>query len=68
MNKQCKHGEWYTVKRLRLLNYLCNEKNLYPECQMPDPTNPRYSWYRYRNTPELEAYLDEWFMKYKKDA
>ena len=41
--RQCKHGEWYTVKRLRLLKFLCDEKRIYPEYQIPDPTNPRYS-------------------------
>lgn len=68
MKEQCKHGEWYTVKRLRLLDYLCNEKHMYPEYQTPDPTNPRYSWYVYKNTPELEKNLDEYFRKLKQNA
>ena len=68
MKEQCKHGEWYTVKRLRLLDYLCNEKHMYPEYQTPDPTNPHYSWYVYKNTPELEKNLDEYFRKLKQNA
>lgn len=67
-NRKCEHGEWYAVKRLRLLNFLCNEKHMYPEYQTPDPTNPHYSWYYYKNTPELEDYLNEWFNQYKRDA
>ena len=65
--RECRHkNEWYVVKRLRLLGFLCDEKGLYPHHQTPDPTNPRYSWYYYVNTPELEDYIDEWFSKYKK--
>ena len=60
---ECKHGEYYTVKRIRLLTYLIQQKGLYPEYQIPDPTNPKYSWYVYRNSPELETYLDEYFRK-----
>ena len=67
-NRKCEHGEWYAVKRLRLLSFLCNEKQLYPEYKIPDPTNPRYSWYYYKNTSELEKYLNEWFSQYKKNA
>ena len=67
-NRQCKHGAWYAVKRMRLLNFLCNQKKMYPEYRTPDPNNPRYSWYYYKNTPELESAIEEWFSQYKKNA
>ena len=63
--RKCKHGKWYVVKRLRLLNHLCMEHGLYPEYQTVDPTNPHRSWYYYRNSPELEDILDAWFARPK---
>ena len=61
MKKECQHGEWYSVKRLRMLNYLINEKGMYPVYQKPDPNNPKYFWFMYKNTPELEEAIKDYF-------
>lgn len=65
MERKCKHGEYYTCKRLRLLQFLM-ERGFEPETSMPDPNNLKYKWFKFQNSPELEDTLDEWFSQYKK--
>lgn len=60
MERQTKHGETYTVKRMRMLDWLCN-KGFYPEYSVRDKNNPRYNVWKYKNTPELEDAIDEYF-------
>lgn len=63
MERQCKHKqEFYTCRRLRLLEFLKN-KGFVPEITVPDADNPRYNVWKFRNTPELEDAIDEYFGK-----
>lgn len=57
-----KHArKYYTCKRLRLLQYLM-ERGFTPEATIPDPTNPKYKWWLFNNSCELETALEEYFM------
>lgn len=61
MERQTKHrAEYYTCKRLRLLEFLKN-KGFIPAMTLPDVNNPRYNVWRFKNTPELEDAIDEYF-------
>lgn len=61
MERQCKHrAEFYTCKRLRLLQFL-KEKGFIPVMTLPDVSNPRFNVWRFKNTPELEDAIDEYF-------
>lgn len=60
-----KHGEFYVVKRLRLLQYLM-ERGYKAESTIPDPQNPAYNWWLIRNSAELEAELDTYFEALRK--
>lgn len=51
---------YYTVKRLRLLEYLL-DKGFEVAKTIPDPSNPKYKWWLFVNTPELEAVVTEYF-------
>ena len=62
MERQCKHGEIYICKRLKFLQYLM-EKGFMPEHDMPDPNRIQYKWWVFKNTPELEDAIDEYFGK-----
>lgn len=62
MERQCKHGEIYICKRLKLLQYLM-EKGFMPDHDMPDITNLKYKWWVFNNSPELEDAIDEYFGK-----
>lgn len=57
-----KHGEYYCCKRLRLLQYLL-EAGFEPETTIPDPTNYKYKWWRFKNSDALEAAIDDFFAK-----
>ena len=63
---ELKHNEFYSCKRLRLLQFLM-ERGFMPESEIPDPTNIRYKWWIFRNTPELEIAIDEYFERYQKN-
>lgn len=55
-----KHGEIYVCKRMRMLNYLMN-KGFTPTDTIPDPLNPRFRWWKFTNSSELEAVIEEYF-------
>lgn len=57
---EMKHGEIYTVKRLRLLEYLLN-KGFEPYTTIPDSQNWRYKNWLFNNSPELESVINEYF-------
>ena len=61
---ECKHGEYFTCKRLRLLEYLKNE-GFCPYLTLPDVSNPRYNVWRFKNSPELEKAIDRYFANKK---
>lgn len=59
--ENCKHQKpYYTVKRLRLLQYL-KERGHMESATIPDPTNPKYNWWLFDNTPELEMDIEAYF-------
>ena len=58
-----KHGEFYTCKRLRLLNYLL-QKGHEPVQTVPDATNWRYKNWLFKNNDQLDADLDAYFSQY----
>lgn len=62
MTRQCKHGEFYICKRISLLKYLMN-LGFTPESDMPDPDNIKYKWWKFRNSPELEDAIYDYFNK-----
>ena len=57
-----RHKEYYTVKRLRLLEYLIN-KGFEVEATIPEPTNPRMKNWIFRNCDALEEAITEYFNK-----
>lgn len=59
-----KHGEYYTVKRLRLLEYLL-KNGFEPESTIHDPTNIKYNWWIFKNSCELETCIDTYFENLK---
>lgn len=61
--EECKHkSAFYTVKRLRMLEYLMN-KGFKPEKTIPDANNPKYKWWLIPNSPELEKAVEEYFTR-----
>jgi predicted aspartyl protease len=59
--KECMHkSTHYTVKRLRLLKYLI-DKGFSNYEVIPDPTNPKYNWFLFENTPQLEEAIEAYF-------
>lgn len=57
------HNPTYTVKRLRLLQYLVN-KGFKEYTIIPDPTSTKgYNWFVFENTEALEEALAEYFSK-----
>ena len=65
MEKNCKHKRpYYTVKRMRLLQYL-RAQGFEPYETVPDPTNPKYSWWLFENTPEFEKCVENYFASLK---
>ena len=62
MNKCLHKSAYYTVKRMRLLEYLMN-KGFKPAKTIPDATNPKYNWWLFVNTPELETEIHNYFNK-----
>lgn len=60
---ECKHkAEYYTCKRLRMLEYLRN-LGFMPYLTLPDCDNPKFNVWRFKNSPELEAAIDRYFGK-----
>ena len=63
MMNECVHkNEYYTCRRLRMLEYLRSE-GFIPYLTLPDVQNPKYLVWRFKNTPALEAAIDEYFKK-----
>jgi hypothetical protein len=60
MNEFKHKKEFYTCKRWRLLQYLM-ERGFEPMETMPDPMNPKYCWWKFANSVEFEAAIDEYF-------
>lgn len=54
------HGEVYTCKRLRLLEYLLSE-GFEPYTTIPDSQNWKYKNWLFKNSPELEMCLHQYF-------
>lgn len=66
MENQCKHKkEYYTCKRMKLLIFLRN-KGFIPEQTIPDLHNPKYLVWRFKNSPELEKAIEEYFSQLNK--
>lgn len=58
---ECKHNSaHYTVKRMRLLKYLI-DKGFSNYVVIPDPTNPKFNWFLFENSPQLEIAIEEYF-------
>lgn len=61
IERECKHrAEFYTCKRLRLLQYL-KENGFIPVMTIPDVSNPRYNVWKFKNSPELEQTIERYF-------
>ena len=58
--KTCKHGEYYTCKRLKFLEYLL-KNGFEPISDIPDPMNWRYRHWIFKNSPELEETIERYF-------
>jgi hypothetical protein len=43
-----------------MLEYL-KIKGFTPCATIPDPTNARYNWWLFKNTPELESCVEQYF-------
>lgn len=58
---ECRHASaHYTVKRMRLLKYLI-DKGFSKYEVIPDPTNPKYNWFLFENSPALEMAIEAYF-------
>lgn len=58
------HGPTFTVKRLRLLQFLV-ERGFKDYTVVPDPTtNKNFNWFLFENSPELEAAVNDYFTNY----
>ena len=66
-NELMKHGNYYSCRRLRLLEYLL-QKGFEPVQTVPDHTNWRFKNWIFENSAELEAALTEYFNSLKKNA
>lgn len=61
---ETRHKDTYTCKRLRMLEYL-KKKGYTPIATIPDPTNDRYNWWIFENSPTFEACVSEYFEQLK---
>jgi hypothetical protein len=52
--------DYYTCKRLRLLTFL-KDRGFTPFATIPEPTNIKFNWWLFDNTPELQSCLNEYF-------
>lgn len=57
--------DYYTCKRLRLLEYLMGN-GFVPYAEIPDPTNTKFKWWLFKISPELNVVIDNYFKKYNK--
>ena len=61
---ETKHKDTYTCKRLRMLEYL-TKKGYTPFATIPDPTNSKYNWWLFENSPTFEACVNAYFEQLK---
>ena len=54
--------EYYTCKRLRMLSWLKN-RGFMPYEVIPDVNNPKFNCWLFKNTPELQQAVTEYFNK-----
>lgn len=59
-----KHRDIYTCKRLRMLEYL-KKSGFSPYATIPDPTNDKYNWWLFENSPEFEQCVNAYFEQLK---
>lgn len=59
-NAACKHGEYFTCKRLRMLEHLRNEGYL-PIKTIPDANNPKFNNWIFENSPRFEEVVSSYF-------
>lgn len=50
----------YTCKRLRMCEYLIKQ-GFTPTATIPDATNPRFNWWLFEQSPELETAVNTYF-------
>lgn len=62
LNDNTHTNKYYTCKRMRLLEYL-RDKGFEPEKSIPDPGNPKYNWWLFKNTKELSQEVQAYFNK-----
>ena len=55
-----KYGETYICKRYRLYTHLI-QMGFSPIKILPSPIDNNYNWWFFKNTPELESVIDEYF-------
>lgn len=60
MEKQYKHGDIYTCRRLKMVRFL-RERGFLPFRTLPDKDNPAYNVWQYHNSVELEETIYEYF-------
>lgn len=52
--------QYYICKRMRMMSYLV-EKGFTYEATIPDMTNPKFSCWLFRSSPELQEAIDDYF-------
>lgn len=62
-----KHKNIYACKRLRMLEYL-KSHGFTPFATIPDPTNTRFNWWLFENTPDLEKIVKAYFEQLRNKA
>lgn len=60
MGEKGQKREFYVVKRLRLLEYL-KKLGFNPVETIPDADNPKYNWWLFKNTAELNEAITAYF-------
>lgn len=64
--RTCRHpSPIYIVKRMRLYKWLI-DRRLYPDWVQPDVYKPTFVNWVYKNTPELEDAIEEYFAQFEK--
>ena len=62
MERTCKHkNSTYTVKRLKMLEWILENTPFEPIRTTIDPNNWRYKHWEFANSPEFEAAVERYF-------